>query len=43
MANMGSTNMKGQGNQQLRCEKCNQAFDSQQRLDDHNRQMHNNR
>jgi hypothetical protein len=39
MANMGN-NMKDQGNK-LRCEKCNQSFDSQQRLDDHNREMHN--
>ena len=33
-------NMK-QGDK-LRCEKCNQQFDSQQRLEDHNRQMHGN-
>jgi hypothetical protein len=43
MANM--ENNKGQGNQggQMRCEQCNQSFDSQQRLDDHNKQMHGNR
>ncbi len=46
MANMGGNNMgssnKGQGNQ-LRCQQCNQQFENQQRLDEHNRQMHQNR
>ncbi len=42
MANM-ERNQGTQGNQgnQIRCQQCNKDFNSQQELQDHNRQMHN--
>ncbi len=43
MPNQMGGNKGQQGQDKIRCQQCNQDFQSQQQLQDHNRQMHQNR